>query len=237
MPVSELTARLDDRFALLHGARRDAAERHRGLGAAIDWSFDALFEDERQVFCRLAVFAGGATLDAATEVCGPAAFGVITRLVDKSLVIADTSGTTGRFRMLESLREYGLERLAAAGELDDALTRHRSWCIELAEAAELGVRSGGAQLDWLARLDTEHDNLRAALSRPDRDGGCLRLIGALLLPWWLHERSQEARHWADSHLGTSADAPARSSPRPRRGAGSSPARPGGSIAPAASSTS
>src|SRR6185503_10967861 len=83
MPVRELTARLDDRFGLLHGGRRDVAERHRGLGAAIDWSWDALFEDERQVFCRLAVFAGGATIEAASAVCGPSALDVITRLVDK----------------------------------------------------------------------------------------------------------------------------------------------------------
>lgn len=208
LPVSEIVARLGDRFGLLHGGPRTSAARHRGLGAAIDWSYDGLFDDEQRVFRRFAVFVGGATIAAAEHVCGDGSLDVISRLVDKSLVVAETTGPIARFSMLESLREYALGRLTAAGELADAVGSHRRWCIDLAEHAERGVRIGDEQLEWMARLDAEHDNLRAALSRSEVGGAeNLRLVGALLLPWWLHDRGQEARHWADIHLAAPGDAP------------------------------
>ena len=117
------------------------------------------------------------------------------------------------------------------------MTAHRAWCTALAEQAELGVRNGKDELTWLHRLDDEHDNLRAALARPVPDGGGLRLIAALLLPWWLHERDQEARHWVDTHLAQHGRARPPSSPKPRPGAACLPARQAGSNRRAGSSTS
>ena len=95
LPVPEITSRLNDRFQLLVGTRA-AVDRYDGLRGAIDWSYDLLFDDERTVFRRFGVFAGGATLEAAEVVCGPDAMDVISRLVDKSLLVADTSGPTGQ---------------------------------------------------------------------------------------------------------------------------------------------
>ena len=126
MPVPEITARLNDRFQLLVGTRA-SVDRYDGLRGAIDWSYDLLFDDERTVFRRFGVFAGGATLEAAEVVCGPDAIDVISRLVDKSLLVADTSGRPARFRMLESLRAYALGRLDEAGERDAVLAMHREW--------------------------------------------------------------------------------------------------------------
>ena len=103
--------------------------------------------------------------------------------------------------MLESLRQYGVERLRDRGELDDAVAAHVRWCTDLAEAADDAIRGPG-QLDALARLDAEHDNLRAALAHcsvADPNGG-LRLIGALLVAWFVRDRRQEARHWAEACL-------------------------------------
>src|SRR4029077_16540475 len=130
------------------------------LRAAIDWSYDLLFEDEQRAFRRLSVFAGGATIDAAHAVCGTDALDIVARLVDKSLLVADTAGTSARFRMLESLRAYGLDRLAERNELANAFAAHREWCTALAEEAEAAIR-GLDQVAWLDRLDAEHDNLRA----------------------------------------------------------------------------
>ena len=117
LPVPEITERLRDRFALLRRAQPTGTDRHDGLEAAIDWSYELLFDDERRTLRAFAVFAGGATLDAAERVCGPDAFELASRLVDRSLLVADTSRRAVRFVMLESLRAYGLERLVERGEL------------------------------------------------------------------------------------------------------------------------
>lgn len=208
LPVPEITRRLEHRFELLKSANRHLSSRHRALSAAIDASYELLFEDERRAFRTLAVFAGGVTVDAAQEVCGPDALDILTGLVDRSMVVADTSGREARFRMLESLREYGLERLRDAAELDEAVDAHAQWCTALAERADVEVRRPD-QLRWLDRLDAEHDNLRAALSHlsiADPARG-LRLIGALIVPWFARNRRQEARHWAEACLAATADAP------------------------------
>ncbi|HEV7761227.1 MAG TPA: BTAD domain-containing putative transcriptional regulator, partial [Acidimicrobiales bacterium] len=206
LPVAEIEERLHDRFALLVAPRRSGTDRQRTLRTAIDWSHDLLFDDEQRAFRRLAVFAGGTTVDAAEAVCGVDALEILTRLVDKSLLVADTGGPTARFRMLESLRAYGIDRLAGAGELDDARAIHLRWCTDLAEAAEAGIR-GPDQLAWLDRLDAEHDNLRAALAHAmvaDPVTG-LRLVGALALPWWFRSRGREARYWVEAGLAAVAD--------------------------------
>ena len=168
MPVAEITARLDDRFGLLTAPRPAGADRPRTLRSAIDWSYDLLFDHEQRAFRQLAVFAGGFTTDAAETVCGADALDILTRLVDKSLLVADTSGPTARFRMLQSLRDYGLDRLADTGELEAARLAYVRWCVALAEDVEAGIR-GPDQLQWLDRLDAEHDNLQAALDQAALD--------------------------------------------------------------------
>jgi hypothetical protein len=141
-------------------------------------------------------------------VCGPDALDLVDRLVDRSLLVADTSGRASRVRMLESLRAYGIDRLTERGELEDAVAAQVDWCIALVE--EAGSHVGGAdQLRWLARLDDEHDNLRGALAAvavtdPPR---ALRLLASLLVAWWFRGRSQEARHWAQTALAASGGAP------------------------------
>ena len=162
LPVPEIAERLRNRFELLRRTERAGLSRHAGLEAAIDWSYDLLFDDERRTFRHLAVFTGGATIEAAECLCGPDAFDVASRLVDRSLLVADTSGRTVRFDMLESLRAYGVERLAECDELAAARADHLQWCIHLVERVDREVR-GANQLEWLARLDKEHDNVRAAL--------------------------------------------------------------------------
>jgi predicted ATPase/DNA-binding SARP family transcriptional activator len=206
MGVADISARLNDRFSLLNRGRTSGDERHRGLRAAIDWSYDLLSQDEQRSFGLLAVFAGGATLDAAQLLLGPGAIDAVSTLVDKSLLLADTPGGSVRFRMLETLRLYGRDRLAERGELRAANDLHCRWCIELAERAEIGVR-GPDQLVWLDRLDAEHDNIRAALGHAlDSDPtSALRLIGALILPWWFRGRGREARQWVEACLDAVTD--------------------------------
>ena len=208
----QVAARLDDRFRLLTGGSRTALGRHQTLRAVIDWSWDLLGGAEQVLLRRLAVFAGGATLEAAEGVCagpglaGPAAdevLDLLAGLVDKSLVVAaELDGGGVRYRMLETVRAYGAERLAAAGE-DEALARaHAGYFLELAEAAEPELRRRD-QLRWLARLAAERDNLHAAL-RWAIDSGeaatALRLAAALGWYWFLTSARAEALDWTGKAL-------------------------------------
>jgi len=172
LTATQVAARLDDRFRLLADGHRPAVGRHQTLRAVIDWSWELLGPAEQVLLRRLAVFAGGATLEAVERVCagpglaGPAADEVLyllAGLVDKSLVVAaELDGGGVRYRMLETVRAYGAERLRAAGE-DEALARaHAGYLLELAEAAEPELRRRD-QLRWLSRLAAERDNLHAAL--------------------------------------------------------------------------
>jgi hypothetical protein len=126
--------------------------------------------------------------------------------VDKSLLVADVSGKVVRYRLLESLKAYGLARLAEQGEVDAATAAHRHWCVALAESVEAGVR-GPDQLTWLEVLDDEHDNLGAALAssilKDHRIG--MRILSALILPWWFRGRGREARQWLDRYLDVAPD--------------------------------
>ena len=206
LPVGEIAERLRDRFRLLRRTAEREPGRHSGLEAAIDWSYDLLFEDERRMLRTLAVFAGGATLDAAEHVCGPDALELASRLVDRSLLLADTSGTTVRFTMLETVRAYGLARLEESGATNDARDAHLQWCIGEAAGIELGIR-GPDQLAWLGRLDEEHDNFRAALGYAvdHQPADALRLLASLLFPWWLRGRRGEVRRWIEACLRAGRD--------------------------------
>ncbi|MEU0792122.1 LuxR C-terminal-related transcriptional regulator [Amycolatopsis sp. NPDC005961] len=178
----QIDAGLDDRFALLTRGPRGVPARQRTLAASIAWSHDQLDDEDRVVFRRLSVFAGGFTLDAAG---GPAALG---RLVDKSLVLAEN----GRYRLLETLREYAAARLAEAGETDAVRDRHLDHFLALAEAAEPDLdRDKDA---WRARVEPECDNFRAALewglAREDPTRG-RRLAAAVAWLWNLRGRGHE----------------------------------------------
>ncbi|MFE1166154.1 BTAD domain-containing putative transcriptional regulator [Nocardiopsis sp. NPDC058789] len=190
--VAELAARLDDRFRLLTSGRRDAPARQRTLRAMIEWSWEPLTDPERVVLRRLAAHADGCTLSAAEELCSGAGVDpadvleLLGRLVDRSLVVH----RDGRYRLLESVAAYCVERMVAAGELERVRDRHLAHYLGLAERADLRGRD---QRDWLARLDAEAGNLRAALQHAggSRDG--LRLANALVWYWFLRGRLGEAR--------------------------------------------
>ncbi|WP_018658356.1 BTAD domain-containing putative transcriptional regulator [Actinomadura flavalba] len=176
LSAEDLAARLDDRFALLSAGRRDAPARQRTLRAVLDWSWEPLPEPERAALRRLAVHAGGCTLDAAERVGGATA-DVLARLVDRSLVVhAD-----GRYRLLESVAAYALERLREAGEEDATRARHRAYYADLAAQADRGLRGPG-QGRWLRRLDAEAGNLAA-----------LRDVEPLCWYWFLRGRVRAAR--------------------------------------------
>ncbi|WP_433211137.1 BTAD domain-containing putative transcriptional regulator [Microtetraspora malaysiensis] len=192
MTVDQLAHRLDDRFRLLTSGSRTALSRHRTLRAVVDWSWDLLTEPERGVLRRLSVFSGGASLEAAERVCGDEAFAgeqvfdVLTALIEKSLLLADGEGTP-RYRMLDTIREYAAHRLAEAGETEPARRAHLAYFTELAETADPHLRRA-EQLEWLATLDAEHDNINAALRRAIAEGWAqeaMRLVGAAGWHWFL----------------------------------------------------
>ncbi|MCK2215656.1 winged helix-turn-helix domain-containing protein [Actinomadura sp. ATCC 31491] len=198
MPVDQLARRLDDRFRLLTSGSRTALPRHKTLRAVVDWSWDLLTEAERVVLRRLSVFAGGASLEAAERVCGgetftagrdaldEPVFDVLAALIDKSLVLADGEGAP-RYRMLNIIREYAAHRLDEAGESEQARRAHLAYFTELAEAAEPHLLRA-EQLEWMARLAAEHDNVGAALRGAIAEGWAheaMRMVAALGLYWYV----------------------------------------------------
>ncbi|MET7375844.1 BTAD domain-containing putative transcriptional regulator [Micromonospora arida] len=182
--VRGVVDRLDDRFRLLTTAQRDVPPRQRTLTAVIGWSWDLLDESDRVVLAQLAVFPDGCTPEAAEQVCRTD-LDALARLVDRSLVVLDDSGAAPRYRLLESVAAFCLERLTDA---DEVRGRHATYYTELAERADPGLR-GADQQRWLALLDTELANLRSALTH----GGGLRLAVALSWYWFLRGRLTEAR--------------------------------------------
>jgi predicted ATPase/DNA-binding CsgD family transcriptional regulator len=170
MPVGEILRRLEDRFALLKGASRVAIARHQTLAATVRWSHDHLSEQEKILFRRLSVFAGSFTQDAAEAVCSGSSLDraaipdLIERLADKSLLVPE-EGRDGsaRYRLLETLRQYGQERLVEAGEADTRAL-HARYFLAIAEAADRLLREGGNQAEALARIEGQHDELRLALA-------------------------------------------------------------------------
>jgi predicted ATPase len=169
MTPAELAQRLDRRFQVLAGGRRGAVERHQTLRAAIDWSYELLNEPERRLLARLAVFAGGCTLDAAEAVCGgdgidpDRVFECLANLVAQSLVVAEEHGPQTRYRLLETIRQYGEERLDDTGETDTLRARHAGHYTAFAEHGFEHLH-GPEHVLWAGRLSAEHDNLLAAWS-------------------------------------------------------------------------
>ena len=169
MTPAELARRLDRRFAVLAGGRRGAVERHQTLRAAIDWSFELLTEPEQRLLGRLAVFAGGCTLQAVETVCSGegidpgAVFELLASLVARSLVVAEESGPQSRYRLLETIRHYGEERLDQAGETERWRARHAGYYAGFPRQVREHDRDRG-EVFWAVRLSAEQDNLLAAWS-------------------------------------------------------------------------
>jgi len=207
MPVEQIASRLEDRFTLLTGGSRTALPRQQTLRALLDWSYQLLSEKEKSVLGRLGVFAGGFSLEAAEAVCAlsshppastlPSTRGegeiqeweildLLTGLVDKSLVIYEQPEGIARYRLLETIRHYALERLRESGEEQAIREQHLEWCLQLAETAQANL-AGTEQAAALAQLNLEHDNLRAALD------GCLHggdvpsglLLARALADFWV----------------------------------------------------
>ncbi|WP_327011852.1 ATP-binding protein [Dactylosporangium sp. NBC_01737] len=185
MTAAQVADRLDDRFRLLTRGSRTALPRHQTLRAVVDWSWGLLTEAERVMLRRLAVFPGGATLDAAAAVCDPDGtlgdpVDLVAALVDKSLLVEDD----GRYRMLETIRAYGLERLEECGETARLRRRHATWFLELAGRLEPSLRTA-EQLKSLAVLSAEHENLHGALRRAITAGDAdLAVQFVLVLGWY-----------------------------------------------------
>jgi len=191
----QILERLSGRLDLLRGGR-DADPRQQTLRATIEWSYELLTPAEQRLFARLAVFRGGCTLEAAEEVA-EADLDTLGSLVDKSLL----RHLDERFRMLETIREYAAERLAASGEAEGLRRRHAEHFLALAEAAYPNLR--GSPKAWLDRLEAEHDNLRAALDRLEAAGETqlgLRLAGALYRYWYMRGQLAEGRRRLEAAL-------------------------------------
>jgi predicted ATPase len=187
---AQILERLEQRLPLLTGGARDLPERQRTLRATIEWSHELLATEEQRLFARLAVFAGGCTLEAAEQVTD-ADVDTLQSLVDKSLL----RHTQDRFSMLETIREFAAERLDQSDVAEELRQRHADHFLALAEEAEPNLVDGSAE--WLDRLEREHDNLRAALDRLEASGEtelALRLAGALSRFWFLRGHLVEGRH-------------------------------------------
>jgi predicted ATPase/DNA-binding XRE family transcriptional regulator len=204
LSLQEIAGRLDKQFRLLTGGSRVALPRQQTLRAMVDWSYDLLTPAQRTLFNRLSAFAGGVTLEAAEMVCGDEdVVDVLGELVDKSLVVAEGKpGEITRYTLLETLRQYASERLEATGEAEALRSRHAAYYSALALEVEPYLR-GPQQLGYLARLDLESDNLRAALRwyldrRQAHEG--LQLTLALLWFRWFRGAMTENRFWVDQLL-------------------------------------
>ena len=215
LSIEQIATRLDDRFRLLTGGSRTALPRQQTLRALIDWSYDLLTESERVMLRRLSVFAGGWTLEAAEAVCScnyPEPLDemdLLARLIDKSLVVADGRDDATRYRMLETIRQYGRDRLTSSGEAETLRACHIEYFLNLAESA--AHKQEADPILRSDRLEAEYDNLRAALEwawEMNRAETALRLTAALWRFWEMRSYFGDSRVWLERALKSITDAPA-----------------------------
>ena len=218
LDVEELSARLADALNVLPEGPRDAPDRQRTLRATIDWSHRLLSSEEARAFARFAVFAGGATFEAAQAVTA-AELDALQGLVDKQLLRREGSGKEARLAMLETVRGYALERLAEDDEAAHTRARHRDYYLRLVERAEPELFTRG-ETEWLPKLDVEIDNLRTALEWSLHHGDptlAVRLAGMLELFWDIRARYSEGVEWLEAALDAAGtDAPTADRARARR---------------------
>jgi predicted ATPase len=220
LPPQALLSRLDQRFSLLTGGARDLPERQRTLRNSLDWSFGLLSAAEQALFARLGVFAGTFSLQAAEAVSADSAeedqaqrsgqvLDTLGSLVDASLVRPETRGGQPRFSLLETIREYALERLRQDGNWGQAHDRHAAYFLALAEPAAAAL-AGPEQLAWLDRLETEHDNLWAAMSWLVDHGLLEQAVHLFLVTWrfwWLRGHAAELVRLGNDMVAGSAGLP------------------------------
>ena len=219
LPPQAMLALLDERLDLLSRGARDFPERHRALRDTVAWSYDLLGTEEKQLFARLAVFGGGFTLESAVAVCDASLDGVAT-LIDDSLLERDGE----RLRMLETIREYGLEQLEADEEAEFVRRRHAEHFLKLAESEPVAEQAA-----WLARIDAERDNFRGALNWCLELGEAslaLRIAAALWEFWWVRGHLAEGRGWLGAALVRGRNAPPELRARALHAAGSLATRQG-----------
>ncbi|GAA5026212.1 BTAD domain-containing putative transcriptional regulator [Actinopolymorpha pittospori] len=216
LSVTQIADRLDDRFRLLTAGRRTVLPRHQTLRAVVEWSWDLLEEPERVLLRRLSVFHGGATLELAEEICSDdqlpreGVLDVLAALVDKSLVeaVVDDAGEA-RYRLLETVRAYGQERIAEAGERVAVMTAHARCFTRYAETASVQLR-GPNQLVWLARLRAEHQNVVAAIRTSVEIQSAdlaVRLVAAFSWFWFLQGHRSESASWTRVALAVPGESP------------------------------
>jgi predicted ATPase/DNA-binding XRE family transcriptional regulator len=206
--TEQIAARLEQSLNLLTSGNRTSLPRHQTLQAAIEWSYDLLSPAEQTLFRRLSVFVNGWTLEAAEFVCSDEnikaedILELLTQLINKSLVNTEDLQNEPRYRMLETIRQYANEKLIASGESNMLTDQHLDYFLSLAETAEPHLRRK-EQIEWLKRLDAEHENMRAALkwamSKPTTEP-VLRLAGALESYWDIRTHWSEGSHWLDQAL-------------------------------------
>ncbi|MEU2006377.1 protein kinase [Rhodococcus sp. NPDC019627] len=208
MSVDQVLERLTDKYEILSRSGRDVPTRQQTLRLCVDWSYELCSPREQVAWARLSVFAGSFELDAAEQICGHIAesnalIDTIASLVDKSILISETLASVVRFRLLETLRDYGREKLHAAGEYTELSVRHCDWYRQLAIDAETDWISP-RQVGWISRLDRERPNLRAAMEFSLSDAGDpdvgLRIATALFMFWSSGGLFNEGRHWLDRLL-------------------------------------
>ena len=206
IPPEAMLERLESRLELLTAGPRDAPARHRTLRATLDWSFELLEEEDQRSFGRFAVFSGGCTLEAA-EAVSDASLVALASLADKSLLRRDETDEP-RFHMLETIREYALERLRALGEEEDLRRRHAEHFKEFAARSAAELRAGKSSRDIYARLESDLDNIRAALGWADSNAPelMLELAGVLKLFWRVRGHLDEGRRWLDTALAHGSSA-------------------------------
>jgi len=202
LAVEQILERLDDRFNLLTGGFRTALPRHQTLRAMIEWSYNMLLEQERLLFRRLAVFAGGWTLEAAESVCkggsvkNEEVLNLLGQLINKSLVIAEQTGHESRYHMLETIRQYAREKLLEAGGIEVVRNKHLVYFVKLAEQAEPELYRSN-QVFWLNKLEDELDNIRMALEwalTTDAKSG-LRLMVSQRFFWDMRGDTEQVGGW------------------------------------------
>lgn len=209
--LEQIAKRLDDRFHLLRGGSRTTQERHQTLQAVVDWSYNLLPEEEQILFRRLAVFLGGWTLEAAESVCanetGANVLSRLEQLINKSLIITKKEHGISRYHMLETIRQYANEKLVESGEVESIKDKHLEYFLNLAETAAPHLYRH-EQLEWLAQLNADYENLRAALElalSKDSAELSLRLCGALGMYWNIRDYWIEGTQWLAKALGKPVD--------------------------------
>ncbi|MGV9867435.1 protein kinase domain-containing protein [Rhodococcus koreensis] len=211
MSAAQVLERLSDRFTILTRGTRDAPTRQQTLRLSIDWSYDLCTPREQTMWARLSVFAGSFELDAAASICAAESLlDDITSLVDKSILIREEAGASVRLRLLDTLREYGQEKLQETGEYTAQCRQHMEWCRNMVVAAQADWISP-RQLEWMARLTREQSNLRKAmefaLSEDVEPDELLRISSSLLSFWLARGLLSEGRHWLERALARRPDHP------------------------------